>query len=88
MLYCVGKDRMPSLYEMVNNIEIALILIYFVWLFSWAKGALGSAKLAVIFAAIVTYITVVQFKVLIWLGVALFLFATFGKELFSKMAKT
>ncbi len=79
---------MESLSNLVSNVEIALTLFYFVWLFGWAKNALGSAKLAVIFAAIVTYITVVQFKVLIWGGVALFVFSTFGKELFSKMAKT
>ena len=79
---------MANLYDLVSNIEIALTLFYVVWLFGWAKGALGSAKLAIIFAAIVTYITVVQFPILIWVGVALWVFSTFGKELFSKMAKT
>jgi hypothetical protein len=78
---------MANLYELISNIEIALILIYFVWLFSWGKNALGSGKLAVVFATIVTYITVFKFRELIWLGVILFLFSTFGKELFSKMTK-
>ncbi len=79
---------MVNLYELIGNIEIALSLFYLVWLFSWAKNALGSAKLAIVFAVIVVFLTVWQFPILIWLGVLLFLFSTFGKELFSKMAKT
>jgi hypothetical protein len=78
---------MVSLYDIVPNIEIALSLFYLVWLFSWAKGALGSAKLAIFFAVIVVFLTVWQFPILIWLGVLLFLFSTFGKELFAKVAK-
>lgn len=67
------------------NIEIALMLFFFVWLFGWSKGSLGSAKLAVLFAVIIVYLTVFQYRELVWLAVALFLFATFGKELFSKI---
>lgn len=79
---------MVNLYDLVHNLEIALSLFYLIWLYGWAKNALGSAKLAIVFAVIVVWITVWQFPILIWLGVILFLFATFGKELFSKMAKT
>jgi len=79
---------MSSLTDLVHNMEIALSLFYLVWLYSWGKGALGSAKLAIVFAVIVVYLTVWQFPELIWAGVALFIFATFGKELFSKVAKT
>lgn len=70
-----------------GNIEIALILFLFVWLFAWAKGMLGSEKLAVFFAILVVFLTVFQFRELIWIAVILFLLSTFGKELFSKIAK-
>lgn len=77
---------MASVYfdALLGNLEIALILFFFIWLFGWAKGSLGSAKLAILFAAIVVYLTVFQFRELVWLAVFIFLFATFGKELWEK----
>jgi len=66
------------------DFEIAVSLFFLVWVYSWAKGNLGSPKLAIIFAAIVVYLTVSQHRELIWLGVILFLLATFGKELLAK----
>lgn len=70
---------------LTGNLEVALVLFFFVWLFSWAKGSLGSAKLAVLFAVIIVYLTVYQYRELVWIAVFLFIFATFGKELFSKL---
>ena len=72
---------------LLGNVEIALMLFFFVWLFNWAKGSLGSDKLAVFFAIIVLFLTAYQFRELLWLAVAVFLLATFGKELFSKLEK-
>jgi len=66
------------------DLEIALSLFFLVWVYAWAKGNLGSPKLAIIFAAIIVYLTVSQHRELIWLGVILFLLATFGKELLEK----
>ena len=71
--------------DLLGNLEIALILFFFIWIMSWAKGTLGSAKLAVLFAFLVTYLTVYQFRELVWITVLLFLFATFGKDLFEKV---
>ena len=70
---------------LTENVWIALTLFVFVWLFSWAKTNLGSAKLAIRFAVIVVYLTFYSYSILIWIAVALFLFATFGKELFSRV---
>ena len=70
---------------LMDNLEIALILFFFIWIMSWAKGTLGSAKLAVLFAFLVTYLTVYSYRELVWLTVLLFLFATFGKDLFEKV---
>ena len=66
------------------DLKVALSLFFLVWVYSWAKGNLGSPKLAIIFAAIIVYLTVSQHRELIWLGVILFLLATFGKELLGR----
>lgn len=68
-----------------DNIYIALLLFILIWIFSWAKGALGSPKLAILFALIIVYLTVYQFPELVWIGVGLFLFATFGKDLLANV---
>ena len=69
----------------IANLEVVLMLVVFVWLFAWAHNNLGSAALAVLFAFIATFLTVFQFPILIWILVALFFFATFGKEVFDKI---
>ena len=83
-----GKNMTACWDGLLGNMEIALILFFFIWLFGWAKGSLGNAKLAVLFAIIVVYLTVFQYRELVWLAVGLFLFATFGKELFAKLEGT
>jgi hypothetical protein len=71
--------------SLMQNVWIAIVLFLFVWVFNWARGALGSAKLAVLFAIIIIYLTVFQFPELVWLGVMIFIFATFGKDVFAKV---
>ncbi|MBI4052683.1 MAG: hypothetical protein HY394_01465 [Candidatus Diapherotrites archaeon] len=72
--------------DFVTNLIQVLTLVYLVWIFRWASGQLGSAKLAIIFSLIVVYLTFFQFPELVWIPAVIFLFATFGKELFAKMA--
>ncbi len=68
-----------------ENLWIALVLFAFVWVYSWAKNNLGSAKLAVLFAALIVFLTFYSEPGLVWIGVALFILATFGKDLFDKV---
>jgi hypothetical protein len=68
-----------------TNIWVAMTLFFLVLIFAWAKNALGSAKLAILFAVIVVYLTFYQHPELVWIVIGLFLLATFGKELVSKM---
>ena len=70
---------------MVGNLETVLSLFYLIWIFGWAKKALGSAKLAILFAVIVVYLTFFQFRNLIWVPVVIFLFAVFGKGVIEKI---
>jgi len=67
-----------------SNLWIVLSLFYMVWIFGWAKKNLGSAKLAVLFAVIVVYLTFFQFQFLVWVPVGIFLFAVFGKGILEK----
>lgn len=73
------------LQSMSENLWIAITLFIFVWIYSWAKGNLGSAKLAILFALIVVYLTFYSFPELVWIAVTIFLLATFGKEIFAKI---
>ncbi len=75
----------PFADPLLDNIWVVLSLFYLVWIFSWAKKALGSAKLAILFAVIVVYLTVIQFPQLVFIPVLIFLFATFGNTLFEKV---
>ena len=70
--------------DLIGNLTIVLSLFYLVWLFSWAKKALGSAKLAILFSVIVVYLTFFQFPELVWIPVIIFLLATFGKGMLEK----
>jgi len=68
-----------------DNIWIVLTLFLFVWIYSWAKDNLGSAKLAILFALIVVYLTFYSYPDLVWLLVVLFLLQTFGKEFLAQI---
>ena len=70
--------------EWAAEIGIVLTLFYFVWIFSWGKKALGSAKLAVLFSVIVTYLLFIIHPELVWVPVIIFFIATFGASLFDK----
>ena len=73
------------LQTLIQDIHIALTLFVLLWVYSWAKGTLGSARIAILFAVIIVFLTVYNHPELIWLGVALFFLATFGKEVFAKI---
>ena len=85
ILVVTGLITTGVIQGLLDNVWIALVLFIFVWLFNWARGALGSAKLAVLFAIIIVYLTVYQYPELVWFGVILFIFATFGKDIFAQM---
>jgi len=68
-----------------DDIWIVLTLFIFVWIFGWAKDNLGSAKLAVLFALIIVYLTFYSYPFLVWLPVAFFLLQTLGKDFISEI---
>ena len=73
------------LQTLFDDVRIALTLFVLLWVYSWAKGVLGSARIAVLFGVIIVFLTVYNHPELLWLGVGLFFLATFGKEIFAKV---
>ncbi len=67
-----------------TDLWTVLSLFYLVWIFGWAKNALGSAKLAILFAVIVVYLTFFLHPELVWLPVLIIIFAALGKGVFEK----
>ncbi len=76
---------MIALSSLVSNIHLAITIFLFIWLYNWAKGNVGSAKLAFVTAILIVFLTFYQFPELVWLIVFLWAFATFGKDIFTKI---
>ncbi|MCR4368348.1 MAG: hypothetical protein NUV67_00400 [archaeon] len=70
---------------LADNIWIVLTLFLFVWIYSWAKENLGSAKLAILFSLIVVYLTFYSYPILVWLLVAFFILQTLGKDFLAQI---
>jgi len=71
----------------VENIRIVLSLFYFVWIYAWGKKQLGSAKVGLLFAVIVVYLTFFQFPELVWIPVLFFFMSFFFSGMFEKIGK-
>ncbi len=70
---------------LADNVHLAISIFLFIWIYNWAKGNVGSTKLAIITAVIIMFLTFYQFPELVWLLVGLWAFATFGKDVFAKV---
>ena len=68
-----------------DDLWTVLALFYLVWVFSWAKKALGSAKLAILFAIIIVYLSFFLHPDLVWVPIILFLIANFASPMLEKM---
>ena len=68
-----------------DNIHLAITIFLFIWIYNWAKGNVGSAKLALILAIAIMFLTFYSYPELIWIIVGLWAFSTFGKDLISKV---
>lgn len=68
-----------------DNLWFVLAIFIFLWLYGWAKSNLGSTIIALIFAVVISFLTFYTEPGLIWVIAILFLFATFGKEIFDKV---
>jgi hypothetical protein len=72
--------------DMFASLALVLLIIYFLWFFSWGKKQVGS-KWGVVLAVVFMWLTFVSYPDLIWIPVILFILATFGKELLERVPK-
>ncbi|MEK6820867.1 MAG: hypothetical protein AABY11_00515 [archaeon] len=70
---------------LADNIHLAITIFLFIWIYNWAKGNVGSARLALVTAIIIVFLTFYQFPELVWVLVLLWAFTTFGKDLFARI---
>ena len=62
--------------DIMSDITLALVMIFFVMIINWARSNIGSTKLAILFAAIVAYLTIFKHPELAWLALILILAGT------------
>ncbi|MFA5357684.1 MAG: hypothetical protein WC308_02060 [archaeon] len=72
--------------DLGSTIALALLIIYFLWLFSWGKKQVG-VKVGVLIALVLTYLIFYLNDWIIWVPVIGFLLITFGKELLERVPK-
>lgn len=68
-----------------DDLWTVLALFYLVWVFSWGKKSLGSARLAILFAVIVVYLAFFLHPELVWIPLILFLIANFASPMLEKI---
>ncbi|MDP2666726.1 MAG: hypothetical protein Q8P05_04500 [Candidatus Diapherotrites archaeon] len=73
------------LQSLTENVQLAITIFLFIWIYNWAKGNVGSTKLAFVTALVIMFLTFYQFPELVWGLVFLWAFATFGKDVFTKV---
>ena len=72
--------------DLAMSFALVLLIIYFLWFFSWGKKQLGS-KLGIVVAIVLMYLTFYLYPDLIWIPLILFILATFGKEILARVPK-
>jgi len=72
--------------DLALSFALVLLIIYFLWFFSWGKKQVGS-KLGILIAIVLIYLTFYLYPDLIWIPFALFILATFGKELLERVPR-
>jgi uncharacterized membrane protein len=72
--------------DLALSFALVLMIIYFLWFFSWGKKQVGS-KLGLLIAIVLMYLTFYLYPDLIWIPFILFILATFGKELLERIPR-
>lgn len=73
--------------DIAMSFALVLLIIYFLWFFSWGKKQVGT-KLGIVIAVVLMYLTFYMYPELIWVPFILFILATFGKELLERIPKS
>lgn len=68
------------------TISLVLLIIYFLWMYAWAKKQIG-ATVGLLLAILITFLLFYQFPDLIWAPFILYIWSIFGKDLLERVPK-
>ena len=69
--------------DLWTDLQLALVIIFFIYLLKWSTDFTGSKKIGIILAAIVAYLTFFQHTEFVWIILVLF----FGFSFFGQIAE-
>ncbi len=69
------------------TLRVILVIIYFLWIFAWAKKQVGP-KIAVVLTIVLVYLLFFNYPDLIWVPFLLFLWSIFGKDLLERIPRS
>ena len=72
--------------DLALTIALVLLIIYFLWMYAWAKKQVG-ATVGLLLAVLITFLLFYQFPELIRVPFILYLWSIFGKDLLERVPK-
>ena len=72
--------------DLALTISLVLLIIYFLWIYAWAKKQVG-ATVGLLLTILITWILFYNFQQLIWVPFILYLWSIFGKDLLERVPK-
>ena len=72
--------------DFILTLMLILLVIYFLWIYAWAKKQIGQ-KLGLLLAILITYLLFFNFPELVWVPFLLFLWSVFGKDLLERIPR-
>ncbi|MGI6589458.1 MAG: hypothetical protein ACOX1V_02220 [Candidatus Iainarchaeum sp.] len=73
--------------DLALTIALVLLIIYFLWIYAWAKKQVG-ATTGLLLAILITWLLFYNFTELIWVPFILYIWSIFGKDLLEKVPKS
>ncbi len=70
---------------MADDLRLALTMVFFVWILNWARKNLGSPRLAILYALVLSYIVFFKHPEAVWLVVGVVVLAVVGPTFFDKL---
>ena len=72
--------------DLALTIALVLLIIYFLWIYAWAKKQVG-ATVGLLLAILISWLLFYNFQELIWVPFILWLWSVFGKDLLERVPK-
>jgi hypothetical protein len=73
--------------DLIKTAELLLLVIYFLWIYAWAKKQTGP-KIGAALALIISFLLFYNFPELVWVPVILYFWSIFGKDILERIPKS